>query len=100
MTAPNFKIYYDDGTTFEGDPMDAPQTGVQVIAGWGEQRYLAHSRDYYVWRSGRFDAADIGGFWDYLLMHKGPRIVLFGRTMAREDDYWATVSRADKERPD
>lgn len=94
-----YRIYYDDGSTFTGDPFYAPTTGVQVIAiefdndkGFA----LMHSKDAYYYRDGEWYGCDQAGLWDYLLQHKGPKAILLGRTM-RNDAFWAIVERAGKE---
>ncbi len=99
-----WKIYYGDGRTYRGSALDqalwAPVPNVQVIAGWGVHRYLLHSRDFYIFRNGSWDACDAAGKADYELMHEGPKAMLWGRSMPRDEDFWALVSRANKERPD
>lgn len=49
----NWRIYYDDGTTFSNDdglPEDAPGYGVLAITQDGEDEILA-SQDFYIYRS-------------------------------------------------
>jgi hypothetical protein len=48
---PNYRIYYSDGSTFEGDPSAAPKTGVQVIIvrDGSKGRRVLKLVDYYVW---------------------------------------------------
>lgn len=97
-----WRVYYGDGSTFSGDdsnPWDAPATDVQAIAVEmveGEHRVI-HSKDAYYWRNNGWFACDMLGFWDYMLMHKGPKAVLFGRSMARGDDFFKLVKRAQAE---
>jgi hypothetical protein len=99
-----FRIYYDDGTTFEGkdeaDAINAPACGVQIIAmenpakskGFG----VLKSRDMYIWKQDRFWACDESGFWDYMFHQQGNRIVLFGRTVD-DDNYNKIAARAINE---
>lgn len=100
-----WKIYYGDGSTFsdrDGSPYDAPIVNVQVIAfalptsptGFG----LIHGKDVYVWDDNlaNWQGTDAPGMWDYLMTRRGPKMLLFGRTL-RNEDFWATVSRAGKE---
>jgi hypothetical protein len=96
-----FRIYYDDGSTFDGeteaDAVNARAYGVIIIAmenpakakGFG----VIKGRDMYIWKHGRFWANDESGFYDYLFHHRGVRVVLFGRTID-EDAYNAICSRA------
>ena len=76
------KIYYSDGTVYEGDK--PPARDVQVIVqehpdvGWHTQS----GYDYYIWRGGRYVGVDLFGLYDWLLDTKG---VLFGRTITRKD---------------
>lgn len=98
-----WRIYYDDGSTYSSDrdPFFAPQTGVQVLVQEvpggkiGFRPY--HSKDAYYYRDGRWFACDEAGMWDYLLMHRGPKAVIFGRSMVRDEDFWKVVRRAKTE---
>lgn len=84
-----FKVYYSNGTTCSSDeytPETLPARDVQVIVqddpdvGWA----TTHTRDYYLWRDGRWVGADIFGLWDYL-SRPGWKRVLFGRTLLRDE---------------
>lgn len=71
-----WKLYYDDGTTFsdeDGTWGDAPARGVQAIGRSDKDhgRYTG-TGDYYVyWRYGPI-AMDIAGLWDYLIEINSP----------------------------
>lgn len=95
-----FRIYYDDGSTYEGDPYLAPPPGVIIIAieAPDERRgfILTKGKDSYYYRDGRWYGCDEGGFWDYMMIHIGPKAVVFGRTI-RDDKYWKIIEKASKE---
>jgi hypothetical protein len=80
-----FRIYYADGSTFDGDPFEAPGLGVLLIV----ERDIEHGRrivsggDYFVWRDSRWFSADQIGMLDYLLQ-PGPRKVIVGRMVDNE----------------
>lgn len=94
-----YKIYYDDGTVYSGDPYYAPTSGVQVVAqedsssskGWILIHGIANAAQsdvgIYCWRDDGFgwDIHDQAGFYDYLFNYKGPKAVIFGRTIPTED---------------
>jgi len=92
-----WEIYYGDKSTFsseDGDPFHAPQNNVQVVNNNGK---LYYGKDAYYWRPDvGWNACDIPGLWDYLLMYRGPKAVLFGRSI-RDEDFWETVKRAKVE---
>lgn len=90
-----FRIYYADGSTYSGDPFFAPPTGVQAVAQDG--RVMA-GKDAYYWKpvSG-WHACDTLGMWDYLFMYTGPKAILFGREMERDEDFWEVKARAQAE---
>ncbi len=101
-----FITFYGDGSTYEGENFveacQASMADVQVIAqGHPEAtfgRYLLHSKPYYIWLTeGMWSAADEPGFWDYMFQ-SGPKMVLFGRTMANNSDFHKIISRAEKVR--
>lgn len=91
-----FKIYYDDGSTFEGDPAIAPTRGVQVIVMRDRDhvwKTVAGSH-YYVWAN-RGDGyewfgVDQAGFYDYLF-NPGWKMILLGRTIS--NDRFAEIFR-------
>ncbi len=97
-----FRIYYADGSTYSGDPYYVnPPTGVQVIATEEPAAALGYvlttSKDAFYYKEGRWWGCDEMGLFDYLMQYVGPKAVLFGRTMSRNEDYWAIVTRAKKE---
>lgn len=87
-TSLSWRIYYGDGSHYDGDPYLAPARNVQMVAvsdpehGW----YLCRSNDFYwyladtdTWQGG-----DHFGLWDYLI-EPGPKKVLFGRTIGNAE---------------
>ena len=101
-----WRIYYGDGTTFsseDGLPFDAPTSNVQAILqsdingpkGWILIRTELTGEGYYCWRDDGYgwDNHDQSGFFDYLFNYRGPKMVIFGRTIPTEE-YRAIVSRA------
>jgi hypothetical protein len=97
-----FRIYYDDGTTYDGDPWMAPCDGVQIIvqkddaAGdpYAVGRELLYDTDFYCWRveQQQWFKCDLYGMFDYLRA-PGPKKVLAGRTALRSA-YKAAIVRA------
>ena len=84
-----FRIHYGDGSTWEGDPFEAPRLNVQVIKQEhpNERGYiLMHGRDMYCWFGDGFgwQGCDMSGFYDYLMASAGPKCVLFARTVHDE----------------
>jgi len=82
----NWKIYYGDGTTYDGDqdPYLAPTTNAQIAViadpnhGWTMQAY-----EGFYWYEPDMDAwiaGDSFGYNDYML-RDGPKKVIFGRTI-------------------
>ncbi len=96
-----FRIYYDDGTTYSGDPFYAPQTGVQCVATEdpnAEAGYKVKAvRDAFYWDGRQWRACDEAGMWDHLLMYQGPKAIIFGRWMKRDDDFWSILAQANRE---
>ena len=88
-------IHYDDGSTFDGDPFDAPRTGVVAITrpdawvGW----VIVHGGDYYCHEPERdgWYCTDMIGMADYLTRCRNP-LVLFGR-MVSTAQYRALLDR-------
>ncbi len=101
MEPRRFRIYYGDGSTYSGDPYYAPATNVQVVAleepGAARGHIVVTAKDAYYYREGRWWGCDEMGLFDYLMEHEGPKAVLFGRSMTRNDAYWAIVQRAKAE---
>lgn len=96
-----FKIYYADGSVYQGDPYAAPALGVLVIVERDPDsgRRLVAEKDYFVWdgKNARWWAVDEMGMHDYLIQ-PGPRRVLFGRTVPNEE--WYAVCRRANADPD
>lgn len=68
-----WRIYYADGSTFEGRPEDAPGVGVIVIAQHDPHsgRELLHGDgprvvDWYWWEDGSWLCGDMAGLVQYL----------------------------------
>lgn len=93
----SWRIYYGDDSVFsdrDGSPFDAPSANVQVVVGAAG---ILHSKDAWVWRPDTgWRPCDTAGLWDYLLNYRGPKAVLFGRTI-RDDHFWEIVKRAQRE---
>jgi len=96
-----FRIYYDGGGTYSGDPFYAPTLGVLAIV----QHNRAHGRrvtsnfDYFVWKDDlrEWMGCDRMGMIDYLVQ-LGPKRVLIGRMVPKE--YFYTVVKMANEDPD
>lgn len=99
-----WRIYYGDGSTFtdrDGSAYDAPPSNAQVLAVEDSQAptgfALWHGKDAYYWNPDfGWIGCDYAGMWDYLLMYRGPKALLFGRSL-RDDAFWAIVERAGRE---
>jgi hypothetical protein len=90
------RVYYRDGSTFEGtldDPNVWPVLDVQAVVFEDEHTGFINDSSpegYWIYRDGRWFGSDTMGFWAY--MHTpGPKYVLFGSTMTRED--WSEINR-------
>lgn len=98
-----WKIFYEDGSTFassRGKPWDAPPSGAVVLAQEDPTDSLQHTvfqgKDYFFWRPDvGWCPADFCGMLDYLMQYRGPKAVLFGRSI-HDKTYWALVDRAIK----
>ena len=91
-----FRIYYADGSTFDGEPFDAPFFGVLCIVEKDADhgRRIVTQGDYYVWES-RWRNVDFIGLVDYLAQ-PGNRKVICGRLV--DNDTWnATIKRANED---
>lgn len=91
-----FRVYYGDGSTYDGDPYFAPRPGVQAIVGPDRLtgRYMVSDKDFYWWleEEGRWRGGDLYGKFLYE-MKLGPRVVLFGEQIAN-DAYNACIVAA------
>lgn len=94
-----YRIYYDGGATYDGDPFDAPAFGVLVIveAHAKHGRRLHSHKDYFVWLGDCWLCVDFIGLLDYLAQ-PGPRKVCFGRMV--DDDYFDQVFSQANNDPD
>lgn len=87
-----FKVYYGDGSTYQGQGEDdvdcVPTSNVQVIIQSSKEHGWQAMSDshYYIWRFGRWWTVDMQGFglFEYLL-EPGWKKVLFGRTLPTEE---------------
>jgi hypothetical protein len=77
-----FRVYYGDGSTYDGEVADAPALGVQVIVEPDARvgRVLWQRKDYYWFSDGHWSGGDIFGLFDYLA-RPGMKRVLFGRSV-------------------
>lgn len=79
-----YKIFYDDGSTYTGNPENAPVFGVLVIVEDDKDygRRMVHHFDYYCWDnrgdSMQWFPSDFTGLIDYL-SSPGFKRVLIGR---------------------
>lgn len=79
-----WRIYYGDGSSYDGDPFLAPARNVQVVVVIDPDvgRYLHARCDFYWWDDAikTWFGGDINGMWDSL-DQPGPKRVLFGRVV-------------------
>lgn len=99
-----WRIYYGDHSTYsdrDGSAFYAPSFNATVVVrpfnnvrGYA----LATAKDAFFWddKNQWWNACDQAGLWDYLLMYKGPKAVIFGRSI-RDKDYNDIVNRAADE---
>ena len=96
---PEFRIYYDGGETYDGDPFYAPALGVLAII----QKDTTHGRrlhvckDYFVWMGKGWLGVDFIGMIDYLTL-PGAKRVLIGRMVDKE--YFYKVAAEANNDPD
>ena len=93
-----FRIYYGDGSTFEGDdPAKAPPLDVQVIRYFdGKTESLIHKRDFYLFVDGQIIGVDgLTDFVDQMLCQLPDKVVK-GRTMLTKD-FQVIFNRANEE---
>lgn len=85
-----YKVFYDGGSTYVGDPAYAPAFGVLVIVQTDKNngRNLQAGEDFYVWLGEEWLGVDQFGVYDYL-GQPGYKRVLFGRTVDNERFYEA-----------
>lgn len=94
-------VYYADGSTFsdrDGSAFEAPSVGMQCIVQAADNVKgfsIGHGKDYAYWKENGWNVCDWGGLFDYLMLYRGPKAVLFGRSI-RTDDYYRILSRASE----
>jgi len=94
-----FKIFYEDGSTYSGDPFLSPVFKVLVIVEADKEhgKKLVSGGDYYVWTSGHWYAVDYPGMIQYLA-DPGPRRVLLG--VMTDGDTWNKAMKEARNDPD
>ena len=95
----DWKVWYGDGSTYTGDPFLAPPANVQVVIHRADNKQgydVNWGKDCYYWKDDRWVACDDWGLRDYMMMHIGPKAVLFGRSL-RDEDFWAIKEKAMKD---
>ena len=94
----NFRVYYADGSTFDGDAFNAPAMNVLMIVELDKDhgRRIVSGGDYYVW-DGQWFAVDKEGMFQYLC-DAGPRRVLIGRMV--DNERWTAIYRRADSDPD
>ena len=98
----SWRIYYDDGSTFEGDPLAAPADGVIVIACYENDvgRQLLHGWDWYVYRrSEGWYGCDLHGLLDNLKTYPDDFVAVKQGRTAHTKVFRAILDRADTEMP-
>ena len=99
-----WRIYYGDGSTFEGRPEDAPAYDVQAIVQPDRRKgpgnvgsVVLHAWDWYYWREdlGEWWGSDLHGLLDQLLSRQPVRHVCQGRHCP-SDRYVEIVAEARK----
>lgn len=84
---PAYRVYYDNGTTFDDDPAQAPGVGVLAIVQPDPDhgRIVLSRWDFYCWhpggQHGQWFGHDQFGLFD-CLTQPGWRRVIFGRTVS------------------
>jgi hypothetical protein len=94
-----YRIYYDDGSTFDGAVESAPCDGVIVIVQDDPDvgRELLHIKDFYYWEFGRWWGSDLYGMMDYL-RRPGWKKIVAGRNTFYAN--YADLYRRANEDPD
>ena len=94
-----FRIYYDGGATYDGDPFDAPAWGALAIVQEHKEhgREIVSNKDYFVWMNSRWMGVDWIGMIDYL-QQNGARKVLFGRMVP--NDHFNDITKLANEDED
>lgn len=98
-----YKIFYDDGTTYTGDPFNAPVFGALIIVEDDKDhgRQIHAKCDYFCWEDRgdglRWWEADFIGMIDYL-SRPGMKRVLIGRLVSNE--HWSEIYKQAMNDPD
>ena len=96
---PDFRIYYDGGTTYDGDPYNAPAFGVLTITQKNNAhgRYVTSTFDYFVYKPelNEWMGCDFIGLIDYL-QYPGHKKVVFGR-MVEKEKFYRVVKQANED---
>jgi len=91
-----WRIYYDDGTTFDSSCYDyIPSYGVQCIVDMSQKVKTIHNRStYYILTEEGWIVTEQDGLLDFTLnkLHLMQKVVM-GRTMVN-DAFWATYNKA------
>lgn len=92
-----WRVYYDDGSTYDGPSEWAPCDGVIIIAQRDGDvgREILHLKDFYYWERDRWWGCDVYGRDDYL-RRGGWKKVLAGRNTSYAN-YSALYDRACKD---
>ena len=94
-----FRVFYDDGTTFDGAPESAPGHGVVVIVQDDPDvgRMVMARWDYFCWHSDQWWGHDLTGLMDCLAL-PGFNRVLVGRTVSQQA--WQAINALALADPD
>lgn len=94
-----WKIFYTGCSTYsdaDGSPFDAPATGAQAVVktDTATGRVLLSCCDYYWWDNARdaWYGGDVAGFYQYMMIAKGPKAVLFGQYISNEEFHNISVA--------
>ena len=95
----SFRIYYSDGSTFDGPVEDAPGLGVVVIVQDDPDvgRMVMSRWDHFCWHDGQWWGHDHTGLMDCLAL-PGFNRVLHGRTVSQ--DVWQAINALALADPD
>jgi hypothetical protein len=91
-------ISYADGTTFtnlDGEPHEAPRTGVQIVQALDIRvgRMIWRDVDFYTWSGEDWLPRDLLGVMDYLTEPGAEKIVLRGRCITSAQ-FWKIYNEA------
>lgn len=83
------RIWYGDGTIYDGEPEFAPTENCQIIIQPIEEERLGfvRQRDFYWWEPeyGMWSGGDQAGLWDYVFRTVGWQKILCGRTLPSDE---------------